>query len=682
MTDEQKQYLEEVINEYAKEFQKNDNYDSIYHARFYVENRNVALIDKAEDWEKTDEDLYRDRNKIKNIEELIINFLDDKTNSEKLLIAAHFGIGKTSFIRKLAHDIAKERLYDNTIYFPILIFASEGLTLMGRDLERYVKHSIKLRSNNPILVILDGLDEYSSVNTGSIFQLIDSIRNIFAEFEIVKTIYTTRLREDLSPFKTHKPFGTSVKAIRLLQFNREQINKYLQNVRSSLTYDSLKEKSQLDYSDLSKPLILGMLIKTLPSIEKDLQRLSHSKNLTPTIARTMIYMALFYQIFLGKANIQNSPNEEIISFYEEKRVLRRLAYLKQVDKDVTEEKISRWYGNGLDIEKLKFILNSYFIFQKPVTIIQQTEKRIQFLHKSYMEFFLAEHLIEHYIYGNLHLLNIGKPSEVTIDFLRGFLELLTLPDVEIKKDYVLFDKSNPNTLFYSLGYYGSSIENVGEAIDKINFTARNSFNNENIITVNTENKFYINLDGSENNSPLDKDIEKLFWKENLNSEINSIESLWVQRWTSLFILSKLDPYFRGDNGKLMKLIRSTSQFIPSYIKNGINFSSIYFGSCPGIDLSGSHISNAEFTGANLVGANLSNTRISRIVTGGGDDPFANLSGANFEHANLISENHDRQQLDYVILVGVDFSFANLSRVGLSHSDLSRSKLSWSYIKFG
>jgi hypothetical protein len=58
-------------------------------------------------------------------------------------------------------------------------------------------------------------------------------------------------------------------------------------------------------------------------------------------------MTLFYQIFLGKTERQNPAREEIISFYQEKRVLRRLAYLKQVDKDITQEKISRWYSNNL-----------------------------------------------------------------------------------------------------------------------------------------------------------------------------------------------------------------------------------------------------------------------------------------------------------------------------------------------
>jgi hypothetical protein len=270
-------------------------------------------------------------------------------------------------------------------------------------------------------------------------------------------------------------------------------------------------------------------------------------------------------------------------------------------------------------------LDSYTITKNTNTGIQ-LEKGIHFVHNSYIEFFLAEHLIEHYIKGNFHLLNIGKPSQVTIDFLRGFLELITLQDEEIQKKYVVFDRSKPATLFHSLGYD----DTVKKAIEKILSTAYESFDNENIITLNIENRFFINLDNSDSGSLLES-IEKLFWKENLNSEINTIENLWISRLVSLFIIELLESKDKIKQNvnkyKVARLIRSTSHSVPYYLKL-FSF----------LNLSITDLRGANLEGANLEGANLGRANLREADLGGADLEGADLRGADLRGDNLEGDN--------------------------------------------
>jgi hypothetical protein len=54
------------------------------------------------------------------------------------------------------------------------------------------------------------------------------------------------------------------------------------------------------------------------------------------------------------------------------------------------------------------------------------------LHKSFQEYLLAENYIESILLNKGFRLNIGKPSELTIEFLPGLISMINDPD---KKEY-------------------------------------------------------------------------------------------------------------------------------------------------------------------------------------------------------------------------------------------------------
>ena len=471
----------------------------------------------------------------------------------------------------------------------------------------------------------------------------------------LKIIFTTRPEYGLPNELNFNEY------VRMLPFTKNQVESYIRHYKSPYTYGQLIGK-YLSYDEIRKPLTLKMILTTLPDIEIDLKRLLESGKLTKDLTRTLIYMTILYKIFLGKeysAKREQAKREQAnLSYQDEKRSLRLIAYLKQVNPDITVEQIEKWFKGNIKMGNLKPIIDTYFVSKNYSDIAKiKSGRRIHFIHKSYIEFFLAEHLIEQYLLGNIHALNIGKPSEVTIGFVRGFVDLL-LSDITTIKKYVLYDKSQPNTLFSSLGYENgnNSMEKTNE---KILQTAKRSFDNENIITINTVNKFIV-PSSREIEVPLKETENNIFWKENLQTTINDYEHLWVHRWISLGIIKKLSydkKYERIiDKNQLKRLMLSFSYTIPSYLK-----------ALSSLDLSNIDLSRIILEGADLTYANLAGTMLIA----------ANLKKADLSYANLIDSDLSRAliwntTLDYANLRDIDMRGANLEFAKLNYANLARS----------
>jgi hypothetical protein len=129
----------------------------------------------------------------------------------------------------------------------------------------------------------------------------------------------------------------------LLPFNKQQVNSYLNLRKSELTYEQLTDK-HLEDEEITKPLMLSMLVIAFPRIYKDLDRLSKNNLLNSNIARTLIYMNMFYELFLGKVIEleKRTPRQRKFSFYQEKKTLSTVSFFKQIKNDLTLEEIENW----------------------------------------------------------------------------------------------------------------------------------------------------------------------------------------------------------------------------------------------------------------------------------------------------------------------------------------------------
>ena len=237
---------------------------------------------------------------------------------------------------------------------------------------------------------------------------------------------------------------------------------------------------------------------------------------------------------------------------------RLIAYFTQLNLDFTFDEIERWsQKKGLQTEYVKPTLNSYLFFSNQDNH-EKNNSKISFINRTYQEFLLAEYLIERYIEDDTLGLNIGKPSETTIDFFKGFLVLLNADNKAIYK-FVFGDESNRNTLFYSLGYKPDvQVNVVKEGKEKILNTAIKSFNDDTI--------YILKSDNLPENQTIDSLLNELKWFKSFDSECNSYQNLWLHRWTSLITLRYLNKKTPMDKKKLVNLIIYTSHNIPSYLK--------------------------------------------------------------------------------------------------------------------
>src|SRR5262249_16566475 len=143
--------------------------------------------------------------------------------------------------------------------------------------------------------------------------------------------------------------GITRKYIRMLPFDKEQVNSYLRLRKSGLTYNELIDK-HLEHEEITKPLILSMLVMAWPELKDDVDRLSKLSK------RTLIYMKIFYKIFLGKRSQEEQrrpQGQRQISFYEEKKILRAVSFLKQLKNDATLEEIENWLPSILDTNTIR-----------------------------------------------------------------------------------------------------------------------------------------------------------------------------------------------------------------------------------------------------------------------------------------------------------------------------------------
>lgn len=500
--------------------------------------------------------------------------------------------------------------------------------------------------------MIDSLDEYHDLSS----LLVQKLDTEFSGYKNMKVIFTTRLIEGFP--KQLKIEGKDY--VRLLPFTEEQTNSFLEFYKINLTFKQAIDLG-IRSQELTKPLLLFMLKEIFPAVEEDIMLIKNDSNITPQMYHALFYLHFIHNVVEGKDISKNPISPKNKSYAEEKHFLRLISILHEAYGGKLSQNTLEKYKKQLNvyskISDFTKILSTYFF-------VSGDEEFLEFNHKTYKEFLMAEKYLEVLIKDTnyIWLLNAGIPSEVTSDFLSGLIGMMKSNNPIMRK-CIEYSKAGGISLLNSFDYQIS----IEEAKQKIIFNARTYINSENIVMASLDD----NNDYKQTKNP-----NGVHLQNNIEIPFNRYENLWLYRWISLFVLMKLDATNDIDNLKLLNLIMNTRS-IPSYLRL---FPKLQFGffelgnEFKGIDLSYANILEADFSGAKLARADFSGARIAKIVTGGGDDPFADFRRSTFSNANLVSSNKYHQQLDGVILIGVDFSYTNLSGVGLSHSDLRRSNL--------
>jgi NACHT domain len=422
-------YLEytENIKKYATKF------DNTPLDKYYVHEQE-GLLTKVEDtWGLGDEDIRKKySNDIINAKQ-IIN--EEIHKQPYIVIGASFGSGKTSMARMIASEYASICLvkgYHN--YIPILVFL-KGVDLRveyeGLSLDNLLQFVVAPKLNpeastRKILLILDGLDEYgSSTNTENQLRLIDKLDELKSNYPNIKAIITTRLED-----KILENQGINIDTyVRLLLFSPDQVNDFFKTYGViidgiTLTYDMAKGLN-LPVEEMTKPLFAWIFsyleMHTSPEL-----KIETKQNWNYEMVKSWIFLLFFHQVIEGKYR------GSLGAYIEEKKILRRIAALNQIYGDtltwqLAEQKLKVFESTNNNESKLKQISRSqYFFYKRPST----KGEIIDFVHKTFKEYLLAEYYIESLVIDKIPRLNTRAPSKEVILFLDGLVDLLG----EAKKD--------------------------------------------------------------------------------------------------------------------------------------------------------------------------------------------------------------------------------------------------------
>lgn len=582
-------------------FDRTNSIDQKPLKKYYVENNAVLLTD-LETWEKEEENYGLNERKAT---DFISDFLKEKP--WYTVIGAPFGIGKTSFAIYLTSYFASKYLEDpDNQYNYIPIFVPKG-KLTNID-EHQSSLDDKLRSiagegegkKKKILIICDELDEYGDNES----KLTMFRKKHSDDHPNIKVIITTRLKAGLLG-----PQKLDVSSyIRLLPFNKEQLTKFFEKYGlPDITFDLL-ESYNLKKQEISKPLFCWMFAIMRNSKSFDITTVfknvdSRAKR---SMSRALIYQGFIHSIVRGKH--ESKATETRYQINEEKRILRKIAALRQMRDSRVIEGL-KYYDISYD-EVLDPILTSYFYLQS----ITATDMYVDFIHKSFTEYFLAEYYLESILNNKGHYLNVGIPSQETISFLDGLLELLLENKNESLKEYA-------NILTKSLLSQTNQQDNLSQSdITQTLWKNAQRYYEEELIILQT--KSY--------------ESDKIWFIADF--PISKYAELWIHRWLSLYILNKLAPDTPIDKKTLADFIVKTSHSVPQLMMrlNKVDLSDQFLSNTllRYADLSGANLSGAKLSGAKLSGANLFYANLSRADLYRANLSLANLSGANLSNAIL------------------------------------------------
>ena len=270
-----------------------------------------------------------------------------------------------------------------------------------------------LDKETKILFIYDGLDEYGRFDDHVNMRNFEDQINVHFKFSESKQIITSR-RDNYSSL----PFSYIDNYVRLLPFKEEEVNKFFENYGVDLDYHTIS-KWGIESDEIGKPLFCWMIAFAHfynPFLFKG----------TLTLNRTILFFTVIHDIILGKHESEADEDGYKNHALNEKRALRKIADLKDLyegnlTKKIILEALSS--DNYVNPEILK-------VFERLIWTYLDTrqgsnyDEYVDFIHRSFEEYLLAEYYIECFIRTQPYRLNLTLPSNVTIQFLDGLLQLI------------------------------------------------------------------------------------------------------------------------------------------------------------------------------------------------------------------------------------------------------------------
>ncbi len=631
---------------YVKELRNNINkFDNKPILNYYIPHD--AVIAEGDTWNLKDDKIYKIKHdEIKDVKNLLEDFLKDD-DQWIILIGGINKVGKTTMAKMIAsHYSSIYNTAKDLKWFPIICFLENCFNNAYReDNLDYVVDKIQSSKRDPverIILILDGLN-YCDEEKNKLFK---NLRNLKESTSIkIKIVITTSTKE--GKFNYIVQYN---KYIRLLSFNIEKFKAFLIKYGMNENYiDRLLSK----YYD--KELIE-------PGVAWSLQYFYFNSpfNFMPSrqYSSNMLKAFLaFYRIFIDTQN----PNIMIETRRKQYNInkrdkLRQKAILKIIDdKTLTFDERKKLYD---------FFGLQYKFSQRESGSNQRPNK----MDKSEIpdEYLVAEYIIQSILEGNIHRLNLGKISQITIQYLDGLIDLLKTHDLNLEK-FMLEDECSLLNSFIYNNIKIHVIDKRKNFLEQLKYFASKAIHNSNVFSISTSIKHDV---GKRINIPIATNTK--------------FKDLWLYRWISLFVLSKLEIDKKewkelaqdGSKENFIEMIKYSGNLIPQYLKE-FKLAELSNADLQGIDFSYSNLAGCDFNSSYLSRTNFSHADLSEVDLSYADLSYADLSYAKLNGAILYEVN-----LQGANLTGADLSDAQIDGGDLSSSNLMFGKLIHTNIRDG
>jgi hypothetical protein len=625
--------LQIILENAKKRFLSNNKYEEKAPAQYYIENSKV-IMDKNT-WQIKDP--YLDKKFLQENTWTIQKFMEQRKFIE--VIAAPFGVGKSTFLKKIAHDLAIKYLQNPgnlAFYIPVISEMKYGLekTCNGNSLEydlKYISHHCSEGNHAKVLVLLDGLDELPPDRPINIINLFSVLQNLKTTYPNIKFIISTRLESGIPTRLNLDSY------VRILPFSQEQIKDFF--IKYSPALDTkVIELIQKDMK-FSKPLFCWMfaisILKSSPEngslllnmVDKDLFQIT-------------LYQLFIHHVIFGKPK-EIATNEYDLSYNyakDEKKGLRLIAYLKNENPRISKHEIVQILDslNFSFPKSAEVFVSTYFSVDKNERGIE----KIEFFHKSFQEYLLSEFYIESVLNKDYERLLGSEPTNETHLFVHRIME--SVINSRVNSNYL---REIVNS-FYEI--------NCDVEIDDFIEDLRH-----NCVEFMKDEKTGFKIE--EKISKILNRTEFRLYEQN---------DIWTAKWTALNIAGYLSrKYIEILDETFLKsagiIVRNALPHLKNKYLAHVNLK--------GIDLRGADLNNAYFYGINLSFGKLQNVNMNGCCMEKGNLENVNFFGAFGGPYHSETEHHDDIMPNVFHIsetVSVDFEDADLKNANLESSNFN------------
>jgi hypothetical protein len=362
----------------------------------------------------------RQRGDVTDLEQLVIPWIEDETISQGLALLGSYGLGKSSFARRLACCWAEKYLRRETDRIPLLIelrqFGSHQdiRGLISHELVN--RHSVRngsfetfqlLNRCGRFLIILDGFDEMkqgmthdslvfnfselNKLNVGkskvilcgrpTVFSSESEQMSLLASADTLSDNSSQYVQIELAPFDQK----ATVECLRRYAATRPAVDAHILVPKIANVEAALRHSEELR-SLLSRPVHIPMLVTILPSW----------KGRVSDLTRVSMYRTFINSIIEREIHRQRKEFHEYYDVSSRKRFASELAVLMLSSgesrsirySDIPDQLIMPYKRQGLSIEATKRdLVRACFLERKPPDILF-------FPHKSFAEYLAAERIAE------------------------------------------------------------------------------------------------------------------------------------------------------------------------------------------------------------------------------------------------------------------------------------------------